>query len=140
DPAIQIAQLDYLVEWELGGLRDLLVGGLTGEPGVQLAFDLADLDLALGDVHWQPDRPAVVLQAALHRLADPERAVGRELEAATPVELLDGADQAEHSLLHQILHRQAVALVAPRLRDDQPQVGIDHPLLRLDAAALDALG
>ena len=32
-----------------------------------------------------------------------------------------------------------MALVALRDRDDQPQVRVDHPLLRLEVAALDAL-
>ena len=123
-----------------GDGRDLLVRRLTPELGVQLAFDLAHLDLALRDVHRHADRPAVVLQAALNRLTDPQRAVGRELEPAPPVELLDRADQAEHSLLNQVLHRQAVALIAPRLRDDEPQVRVDHPLLGLEVTALDPLG
>src|SRR6202012_3872033 len=116
--------------------RDLLVGRLTAQLGAQLGLDLADLGLALGDMHRQPDRPAVVLQAPLERLTDPQPAVRRELEAATPVELLDSADQAEHALLDQVLHRKPVALVAPRLRDDETEVGVDNPLLGLQVAAL----
>jgi hypothetical protein len=45
----------------------------------------------------------------MERLADPERAVGRELEPATPVELLDRADQSKHALLDQVLHRETAA-------------------------------
>jgi hypothetical protein len=33
-----------------------------------------------------------------------------------------------------------VALVAPGLRDDEAQIGVDHPLLGLEVTALDALG
>ena len=82
----------------------------------------------------------MVLEAALNRLTDPQRAVRRELEPATPVELLDRADQAEHSLLDQVLHRQAVTLIAPGLRDDEPEVRVDHPLLGGKVTALDPLG
>jgi hypothetical protein len=82
----------------------------------------------------------VVLKSALDRLTDPQCPVGRELESATPVELLDRPDQPEHSLLNEVLHRQAVALVAPGLGDDQPQVRIDHSLLGGQVAALDPLG
>ena len=82
----------------------------------------------------------MVLQAALDGLTDPQRAVGRELEATPPVELLDGADQSEHALLHEVLHREPVTLVAARLRHDQTEVRVDHPLLGLEVALLDPLG
>ena len=65
--------------------------------------------------------------------------VGRELVAAAPVELLDGADQAERPFLDQVEERQALVAVVLRDRDDEAQVGLDHPLLRLGVAALDAL-
>ena len=106
----------------------------------ELGLDLAHLDLSLRDVDRNADRAAGVLQATLNRLTDPQGAVGGELEALAPVELLDRADQAQHALLDQVLQRKAVALVAARLRDDQSQVGVDHPVLGLQVAALDALG
>jgi hypothetical protein len=86
-----------------------------------------------------PDRPARVLEPALHRLLDPERAVGGELEPSPPVELLDRPDQAQHALLDQVAEREPLALVAAGDRDHEPQVGVDHPLLRREVASLHAL-
>src|SRR6266571_5107202 len=48
----------------------------------------------LDDVDGHADRPRLVGERARDRLPDPPGRVGRELEAAAPVELLDGADQA----------------------------------------------
>ena len=86
-----------------------------------------------------PDRPGLVRQRAGDRLPDPPRRVGRELEAAPPVELLDRADQSERALLDQVEERQPLVAVVLGDRDDESQVGLDHPLLRLEVAALDAL-
>src|SRR5205085_10604744 len=103
------------------------------------ALELAHLDLALRDMHRHSDRPPVVLEATLDRLTDPQGPVRRELEATTPVELLDRPNQAKHALLDKISHLEAVPLVAAGLRDDQTQVGGDHLLLGLEVAALDPL-
>jgi hypothetical protein len=91
-------------------------------------------------VHRHADLARLVRDAALHGLADPPGCVRRELEALAPVELLDGADEADDALLDQVEEREPVALVALRDRDDQPQVRVDHLLLRVHVAALDALG
>ena len=119
---------------------DLLVGRRASEAHREIALRALDLALALPDVNRQPDRPALVREAALDRLADPEGRVGGELVALAPVELLRGADQAEDALLDEVEQRQLVALVALGQRDHQPQVGVDHALLRLEVAALDPLG
>src|SRR5581483_10321461 len=63
----------------------------------------------------------------------------RELEASAPVELLDGADQAEHALLDEVEQSQVVALVALGDGDDEAEVRVDHPVLRRRVAALDPL-
>ena len=97
------------------------------------------LALAVEDVHGHADRPGLVADAALDGLADPPRGVGRELVALAPVELLDRADEADDPLLDQVEERQAVTLVALGDRDDEAQVGVDHPLLRVVVAALDEL-
>ena len=47
----------------------------------------------------------------LQRLADPDRRVGGEAVALALVELLGRADQAEHALLDEVVHGQALALV-----------------------------
>ena len=81
----------------------------------------------------------MIRDGALHRLADPPGRVGRELEAAAPVELLDGAVQPQRSLLDQVEERHAETAVALRDRNDQAQVRLDHPPLGERVAALDRL-
>ena len=119
---------------------DLLVGRLAAQLRRQVALGADDLALALADVHGDPDRARLVREPALDRLADPEGRVGRELVALAPVELLGRADQAEDALLDQVEQRQLLALVLLRDRDDEPQVRVDHALLRLEVALLDPLG
>ena len=72
------------------------------------------------------DRARVVRHGALHRLADPPGRVRRELVAAPPVELLDGAVEAERALLDQVEERDAEPAVALGDRDDEPEVRLDH--------------
>jgi hypothetical protein len=72
--------------------------------------------------------------------ADPEGRVGRELVALAPVELLARPNQPEDPLLDQVEQRQVLTLVLLRDRDDEPQVRIHEPLLRLEVPALDRLG
>src|SRR5262245_60463343 len=55
------------------------------------------------------------------------------------VELLGCPDQADDPLLDQVEQREAVPLVALGDRDDEAQVRVDHQVLRLLVAALDAL-
>ena len=86
------------------------------------------------------NRPAGVVQAALDRLLDPQNRVGGELVATPVIELLGSADQPEHRLLDQVLHGEAVALVAAGELDDQAKVRVDEPLLGGQVALLDALG
>ena len=83
-------------------------------------------------------RPGVG-DAALDRLADPPRRVGRELEALAPVELLDRVDQAEVALLHQVEERHARRLVALGDRDHQPEVGLHELALGVLALAHQSL-
>ena len=91
-------------------------------------------------MHGQANRATGVLQAALDRLANPQRRVGGEAKALAPIELLAGADQAEHALLHEIAERQALVLVAPGVGGDEAQVGVDEQFLGVQVAALDLLG
>ena len=106
DPG-QVPDRLHLVERQLGLLGDLLVGGLAVEPRAQLADDAIHGPLALGDVGRDPNRPAGVVEAALDRLLDPQDGIGRELVAAPPIELLRGANQSQHRLLHEVLEAEA---------------------------------
>ena len=57
-----------------------------------------------------------------------------------PVELLDGADQADRALLDEVEEGQALVAVALGDRDHEAQVRAHHVVLRREVAALDALG
>ena len=121
---------------ELGG--DLLGRRLAPELLDELALDVDDLVELLDHVDGDADRPALVGDRARHRLADPPRGVGGELVAAAVVELLDRADQAHRALLDEVQEGQPATQVGLGDRDDQAQVGLDHLLLGLHVAALDA--
>src|SRR3954452_11614594 len=137
---VRLADLDHVLEREVRRVGDLLVSRLVTELGRELTLDAPDLPGALGHVNGEPDRPARVLEAALNGLADPERRVSREPEPLAPVELLHGPDEAEHALLDEVAEREALALVAARVGDDQTQVRVDHAVLGSEIALLDALG
>ncbi len=67
-------------------------------------------------------------------------AAERRLREQNGLEQDDRADQAQHALLDEVTQGQSLALVLPCDRDHQTQVGVDHPLLGREIAALDALG
>ena len=90
-------------------------------------------------MHRHADRARLVGERACDGLADPPRRVRRELVAAAPVELLDGADETERPFLDQVEERQTLVAVVLRDRDDEAEVRLDHPLLREHVAALDLL-
>ena len=75
---------------------------VENELTAELALAVADLSGLAGNVDGQAHGAAGVGQPAADRLAHPQGAVGGELEALAPVELLDGANQPEHALLDQI--------------------------------------
>src|SRR6185312_16133975 len=91
-------------------------------------------------VHRNTDLPGLVRHSALHRLADPPGGVGRELVPPAPVELLHGTDEADDPLLDEVEQAEPMPLVLLRDRDDEPEIRVDHALLRLAIAPLDPLG
>ena len=119
--------------------RDLVVRRLAAALGAQLALGAHDLVQLLDDVDRHADRARLVGERPRDRLADPPRRVRRELVALAPVELLGRAHEADRPLLDQVEERQALVAVALRDRDDEPQVRLDHLLLRAMVAALDPL-
>src|SRR4051794_3986343 len=121
-------------------LGDLLRRGLAPELRDELALRPADLVQLLHDVHGDPDRARLVRERAGDRLPDPPGRVGRELEALAVVELLRRADESEGALLDQVEEGQALVPVVLGDGDDEPEVGLDHLLLRVEVAALDAAG
>src|SRR4051794_31159869 len=127
-----------LVRIDAGDVGDLLRCGLAAQLGDELALRATDLVELLHDVDRDADRTRLVGERAGDRLADPPGRVRGELEALAVVELLRGADQAERALLDEVQERQPLVAVVLRDRDDQAQVGLDHLLLRVQVAALDA--
>jgi hypothetical protein len=95
---------------------------------------------ALDHVDGDADRPRLVGNGARDGLANPPRRVCRELEAALPLELLDGADEPEHPFLDEVEERETLVAVVLGDRDDEAEVALDHPALRFHVAPLDALG
>ena len=131
--------LEHLLHGERRLVGDLVERRLAAELRPQLPVCAVDLLQALHDVDRHADRARLVGERTGDGLADPPRRVRRELEAAAPVELLDRADEAERPLLDEIEEGEALIAVVLRDRDDEPQVRLDHALLRLHVAALDAL-
>src|SRR4051812_941691 len=119
---------------------DLLGGRLAAQLGDELALRAADLVQLLDDVHGDADRARLVGERAGDGLADPPGRIRGELEALAVVELLGCADQAERALLDEVEEGQALVAVVLRDRDDEAQVRLDHLLLGVEVAALDALG
>ena len=130
----------HLLDRQLRLGCDLVLVRLALQAEHQRALGAVDLLEALDDVHGEADRAALVGERAGHRLTDPPGRVGRELEVAAPVELLDRADQAEDALLDQIQEAQALTAVVLRDRHDEAQVRLDHAALGEHVAGLDALG
>src|SRR3954465_5257446 len=119
---------------------DLLGRRLAAQLGHELALRAPDLVQLLDHVHRDADRARLVGERAGDRLADPPSRVGRELEALAVVELLGGTHEPERALLDQVEEGKPLVAVVLRDRDHEAQVRLDHLLLGVEIAALDALG
>src|SRR6266536_1533091 len=122
-----VLQARHLLDRHVQLSGQLRVARVAAELGTQPGLAAAQPADPLIHVHRQTDRPrAAVSRPTGDRLADPPGRVGRELEALAPVELLDRAQQPEIALLDQVDQRQAGAGEAPRDRDHQTEIGLDH--------------
>jgi len=90
----------------------------------------------LDHVDRNADRPRLVGDRPGNGLPDPPGGIGRELVAAAVLELVDRLHQADVALLDEVQELQAAVRVLLRDRDDEPEVGLDHLLLRLAGLAL----
>src|SRR4029453_19029232 len=115
-----------VLDRETGRLCELLLRRLASELHLEPTRGTRQLLLPLDDVDGHADRPRMVRDGALHRLADPPGRVPRELETTTPVELLDRAVQTERSLLDEVEERDTQTAVSLRDRDDETKVRLDH--------------
>ena len=139
-PGGGLAEHARLLDVDPDGLGDRLDRGRLAALRLELALRHVELAQPVADVDRQPHDARLVGQRAGDRLLDPQRRVGGELEALAPIELLGGADQADRALLDQVHEGEAEAAVALGDRDDEAQVRLDHVLLGVVVAALDALG
>ena len=89
--------------------------GLAGEAGALLLHVVGDV----GD----EDLPG---EGAAHGLLDPPDGVGGKLVAARGVEEVDGAQEADGPLLHEVVEGEATLLVAPGDGDDEALIGGDE--------------
>ncbi len=94
-----------------------------GVEGVGTAGEAGALHLhVVGDV-GEGDLPG---EGAAEGLLDPPHGVGGELVAARGVEEVDGAQEADGALLHEVVEGEAAVLVAPGEGDDETPVGSDE--------------
>jgi len=95
-----------------GGVEGM---GLAGEVGALLLHVLGDV----GEGNLRS-------QGAADRLLDPPDGVGRELVAAGGVEQVDGAQEADRPLLHEVVEEEATVLVTGGDGADEATVGGDE--------------
>src|SRR6266487_4621936 len=101
-PTRRSSDLARLLDRQRGLVCDLVERRLAAELHPERALGAVHLLHPLHDVDRHSDRPSLVGERAGDRLTNPPGRVGRELVAAAPVELLDGADEAEGAFLDQI--------------------------------------
>src|SRR5580704_678374 len=93
-----------LVDGQAALAGEILVAGVGPALLLHGAADAFELVTALEEVHGNSDGLALSGKGAGHRLPDPPGGVGGEPMPAAPVELLDSADEAQLTLLHEIVH------------------------------------
>src|SRR5215204_128617 len=89
--------LERLLEGEPRLLGDLRQVRLARELCPEVALGPLHLLHSLDDVHRNTNRSRLVGNRPCDRLANPPGRVRGELEAPLPLELLDGANEAEHA-------------------------------------------
>ncbi len=122
---------DGLVEADRGGESVQLSVGLV--EGLTITGGLTERSAEAGRaVAGDADEAGLLIERAPDGLADPEGGVGRELEAAAPVELVDGVLETEVALLDEVeeVHSLGERVTAGD-RHDEAQVGTDEAVLGL---------
>ncbi len=105
---------------QFGGGGRMAQGGVQG---VGLAGEAGTLHLhVIGDVGERD----LLDEGAPKGLFDPPDGVGGELVAARGVEEIDGAQEADSALLHEVIEGEAAVLVAPGEGDDEALIGGDE--------------
>src|ERR1700682_381624 len=136
----QTLEVIDLGDVKTGRLGDLPGLRVTTKPRRERLLGSKRLGAHLVHVNGQPDRKSLVGQRALDRLANPPGRVCRELATPAVVELVDGPEQAEVTLLDQVREGQAAPLVALGDGHDQPGVGLNQVPARALIAILGGCG
>ncbi len=128
-----------LLRRQAGGLTEFFHRGLAAELADEHALGAADLVELFHDVNRDADGATLVGQSARHGLTDPPCRIGRKLEATTPVELLDCANQAQRALLNKVEKGETAPAIGLRDGHHKTEVGLNHAPFRIGVAGFDAL-
>src|SRR6516225_5663339 len=101
-----LQRLAYLFEWHVELLGKLLRRRLAAYLIEHLPACAHDLVDDLNHVNGHTDGARLILKRAADRLSNPPSSVGRELEATSIFELVDGFHQADVAFLDQVKERQ----------------------------------
>src|SRR5271166_2701912 len=134
-----LEHLAHLLERHRELLGKLLRRRLAADLVQHLARGAHDLVDRLNHVHRNADRARLIGDRAGDRLPDPPCGVGRELVAAAVFELVHRLHEPDVPLLDEIEELKAAVRVLLGDRDDEPEVRLDHFLLRLPGLALSLL-
>ena len=126
-----LLDLDHLLRCHVELGRQLVRCWLAAQVLEHLPLNASELVDDLDHVDGDADGASLVRHGAGDRLPDPPRRVGRELVALGVVELLDGADEAEISLLDEVEEEHASTRVTLGERDDESEVRLEKVVLRV---------
>ncbi len=112
-----------LVERQAALPRELFVRWLSTPLLRHRSTYTLELVTTLEQVNRNSNGFALIGQSSCHRLAYPPRGIRRETMPTAPIEFLDGPNEAELALLHEIMHVEALAHETTRVRDDETEVG-----------------
>src|SRR5262249_12625202 len=118
--------LSYLPRRHIYAPCELVVSWFSTELLDHQALSAQDLVDHLDHVDRHANRPALIGDGASDGLSNPPRSIGRELIAASPVELLDSSHQPDVSFLNQVEEVQSPVDLVLCYRNHQPEVGFDH--------------
>src|SRR5450759_31080 len=137
-----LADLEYRPDFVWGDVhldRQLIRRRLRALLLQHAQLDLRELVHVLDHMDRDPDSPRLVGYRPRHRLADPPRGVGTELETSGVVILLHPADQAKVAFLNEVEEEHAPSHVALRDADDTAEVGSGALVFGLEAVLLQRL-
>src|SRR5690606_28481502 len=129
-----------LVDRDTGLFGDLLGAGLTPQFSLEAGLGGPNRGEGVVEVDRNPDRARLVGDGAGDGLENPPGGVSGELEALAPVELLDGADEAQAPFLDEVEEVDAGRVgITASVGDHETEVGGQEGVFGLPALALGPL-